>query len=75
MDTLLIPTVKNKMDDITDGNNYRPIAITFLASKILKLVMLDTFLDRLETTCKQFGFKKGLSTDVCVLSLQQTIAY
>ena len=55
MDTLLIPILNGEQGDITDGNNYRPIAITCVASKILELDMLDKFLDRLETTCNQFG--------------------
>ena len=75
MDTLLIPIVKDKKGDITDGDNYRPIAITCVASKILELVMLDRFLDKLATTSNQFGFKHGLSTDLCIFSLKQTIAY
>ena len=37
--------------------------------------MLDKFLDTLEIKYNQFGFKKGLSTDLCVFSLKQTIGY
>ena len=36
MDTLLIPIVMDKKGDISDGNNYRPIAITCVTSKILE---------------------------------------
>ena len=37
--------------------------------------MLDTFLDTQETTCNQFGFKKGQSTILCVFALKQMIVY
>ena len=41
----LIPIVKDKIGDITDGDNYRPLAITCVTSKILELVLFDKFLD------------------------------
>ena len=54
-----------KKGDITDGDNYQPVAITSITSKIGELIILDTFLDKLLTICNQFGFKKGLSGDMC----------
>ena len=75
MDTLIIPIVKNKKGDVTDGDNYRPIAITSIASKILELIMLERFSLYLVTTDNQFGFKNGVSTELCIFSLKQTIGY
>ena len=40
MDTILIPMVKDKKGDVTDGDNYGPIAITCISSKILELFRL-----------------------------------
>ena len=35
-DTVLVPIVKDKNGDITDIDNYRPIAITSVASKVFE---------------------------------------
>ena len=72
---LTMPIVKDKKCDITDGNSYQPIAITSVTSKIGELIIVDKFLDKLGITCNQFGFKKGLSCDLCIFSLKQTIDY
>ena len=71
----IIPIVKDEKGDVTSCDNYRPIAITSIASKILELVMLTKFEDKLNTEPNQFGFKKGHSTEQCVFVLKQTIAY
>lgn len=75
METVLIPIVKDKKGIITDGDNYRPIAITCVTSKVVELILLDKFMDKLYTTDNQFGFKFGLSTELCIFSLKQTIEY
>ena len=46
INTALIPLVKDKKDDITAGDNYRPIA------KLMELIILDMFLHK---TGNQFG--------------------
>ena len=38
MKTALVPIIKNKTGDISDKNNYRPIALVTAASKNLKSV-------------------------------------
>ena len=57
MKTLSIPVANDKKGGMTEGDNCRPIAIMCIASKILELIMLDTFLDKLSTTSSQFGLK------------------
>ena len=37
---ILVPLVKNKNKDITDKNNYRPIAIANSLSKALEKIIL-----------------------------------
>ena len=56
MDTLIIPIVKGKKADITDGDNYQPIAITSVTSNMVEYIILDKFLDKRGTTYNQFGF-------------------
>ena len=69
MDTVLIPIVKNNKGDVTDSNNYRPLAITTVMSKIIELIIIDKYSDF------QFGFKKKHSTDQCIFVLKQVIEY
>ena len=75
MHTLIIPIVKDQKGDITNGDNYWPIDITSVTSKIVEFIILDKFLEKLGNTCNQFGFKKGLSCDLYIFSLKQTIDY
>ena len=75
MDTLISPIVKDKKGNITDKNNYRPIAITSIFSKLLELIILKKYGELLSSTFNQFGFKEKLSTDLCVYSLKQIIEY
>jgi len=75
MDTVIIPLVKDKKGDITDKDNYRPIAITCISSKILELCMLQKYGNVLTTECNQFGFKEKHSTDLCVFVLKEVVNY
>ena len=76
MDTVLIPIVKDKKGDVTDQDNYRPIAITTVLSKLFESLILVKFTDELNnTTCNQFGFKRNHSTDLCVFTFKQIVEY
>ncbi len=56
MKTVIIPLVKNKSGDMCNVNNYRPIALVTVASKILEIILLDHIQDYLLTSSNQFGF-------------------
>ncbi len=56
MKTVIIPLVKNKSGDMCDVNNYRPIALVTVVSKILEIILLDHIQDYLLTSSNQFGF-------------------
>ena len=73
MDTFIIPIVKDKRGDITDGDNYRPIAIISVNSKNVELIILDKFLDKLGTTSNQSGFKNGLSCGLCIFHINKLL--
>ena len=73
--TIIIPIVKDKKGCITDVNNYRPIAITSVMSKIFEKVMFVHLQDFLSTTDNQFSFKSKHSTDMCVFTLKAIIDY
>jgi len=75
LDTVLIPLVKDRKGVLTDRNNYRPIAITCVVSKVLESLILNKVGESLSTSCHQFGFKKDHSTDLCVFVLKEIINY
>ena len=75
MDTILISLVKDKKGNISECDNYRPIAITCVSSKVIELIILDKFEEYFETSSHQFGFKKGHATDKCIFVLKEIISY
>jgi hypothetical protein len=75
MKTILVPIVKDKNDDLSSVDNYRPIAITTASSKIVELLFLDRLSEYLECQDNQFGFKSSHSTDMCVYVLKQVISF
>ncbi len=72
-DTIVVPIIKDKSGNISDINNYRPIALTTVASKILEKLLLVRLKDHLYTTDNQFSFKTKHSTDMCVFTLKSVI--
>ena len=75
MKTVIVPLVKNKTGDTSDVNNYRPIALVTVASKIFENVLLDILEPFLYTCDNQFGFKKSHSTDHCIYVMKNVIDY
>ena len=75
MTTMLVPILKNKNGHIASKSNYRPIALTTVASKILEIILVDHVEDYIMTTENQFAYKKGHSTDLCIFTLKECIRY
>ena len=75
--TTIVPIVKNtsKCGNISESNNYRPIALATIISKLFKSVLLLKCEDYLSTCSSQFGFKKSHSTDLCIYALKEYIEY
>ena len=67
MKTAIVPIIKNKTGDISDKNNYRPIALVTAASKIFELCLSVILENYLFTHDEQFGFKSKHSTDFCII--------
>ena len=56
MDTILVPLVKDKNGNLNDKDNYRPLAITCIISKIFEVLILNRHCDKFKTSDNQFGF-------------------
>jgi hypothetical protein len=70
---IIIPLLKSKIGNLADKNNYRPIALTTIISKIFECIILQ----RCEVIISdnQFGFKKQHSTDLCLYAFKETVSY
>ena len=73
MSVILVPIIKDKSGKINCKDNYRPIAIASIMSKLLEILLLERLTNQLSTTSHQFGFKSGHSTDACIYVLKEAI--
>ena len=58
-------------DKVGSVDNYRPIALASVLSKVLEKILLERLTQYLGTTCNQFGFKAKLRTDLCIYALKE----
>lgn len=72
---LLSPIVKDKSGNISDKDNYRPIALASVASKILETLVLNRSKLSLDTGDHQFGFKSKRSTDMAIYAVKEITDY
>ena len=71
MITIITPIIKNKAGDLSD-NNYRPIALATIASKLFESLILSRISTFLSIICvNQFGFKKHHSTEMLIFLLKE----
>jgi len=54
---IIIPLVKNKMEDLSSVGNYRAITLIPIISKLFECIILKICSNHLETDELQFGFK------------------
>ena len=75
INSVIIPLVKNKCGDQTDKNNYRPIALSSIISKVFEHVIAERLEVYLWANDNRFGYKSGHSTDLCIYALTEFIEY
>ena len=66
INSIIIPLIKNKCGDQTDKNNYRPIALSSIISKVFEFIIAERLEVYLWTNDNQFDFKLGHLTDHCI---------
>ena len=74
LDTVIIPTLKNINGNINDANNFRPVAIAIILSKLFEHIILHICSKVFKTSDNQFGFKAKVLSDMCVFTLKQLIS-
>ena len=70
---VLVPIIKNKAGNVNSIDNYRPVALSSIVSKILESIILNRIEFYLLTNANQFGFKKNHGTDMCIYTLKEII--
>ena len=73
--SLIIPLLKDSKGDVTSRDNYRPIALTCILSKVFELIILSRYQHLLATCDNQYGYKPSLSTDICVFTFKEIVNY
>ena len=75
MEPTIVSIIKNKCCNLADSNNYRPIAIATIVSKLCESIIIYKCEDFLYTCDNQFGFKLKHSTELCISTLKEFIDY
>ena len=69
---MLVPIIKDKCGEINSKDNYRPIALVSIVSKIVENILLDRMSVTLSTSPISFDLKKH-GTDLCIYLLKEVI--
>ena len=73
MSVVLVPIIKNKCGNINSQDNYRPIALASIISKVMEKVILNRIENFLITKNIQFGFMKGHGNYQWIYVLKEVI--
>ena len=61
LSVMLVPVIKDKAGKISSMDNYRPIALASVISKLVEVIMLDRIEMYMITNPNQFGFKRNMA--------------
>ena len=75
LSVVLVPVLKDKAGKITSKDNYRPIALASVVSKIVEIILYNRIIMYIDTRPNQFGFKKKHGTDMGIYVLKEFIDY
>ena len=72
---VLVPIVKDKTGNISEKDNYRPIALASVSPKLLETLIFMRCKENLKTTDHQFGFKPAHGTDMAIYAVKEISDY
>ena len=75
IETTILLIIKNKAGDFSSDNNYRPIAVANVISKVFESLILLRCAQFFTKADNQFGFKSRHSTDFCIYTLKEYIEF
>ena len=70
-----VPIIKDKLGNINSVNNYRPITLSPIISKMFEYCVLNSFEYFLSSNQLQFGFKKNSNCSRAIFVLSQVVDY
>ena len=73
LSTVLVPIIKDKTGRIDRMDNYRPIALASVMSKVVEIILLNRIYKLLSTCSNQFGFQHKLGTDTYIYILKEIV--
>ena len=68
IDNILVPVIKSKTGRIMSKDNYRPLALASVVSKVAESIIFNRISCYLDTYPNQFGLKRNHGTDQCILN-------
>jgi hypothetical protein len=69
------PIPKGFNQNLSYSTNYRGIANSSILGRVIDNIILNRYHQLLISSDLQFGFKRGPSTDMCIMVLKETISY
>jgi hypothetical protein len=72
---VIIPIVKDKCGNLSSIDNYRPITLSPVISKLFEAFLMDKYCKYMRTDDLQFGFKTGIGCSNAIFALRQAIEY
>ena len=73
LSTVLVPIIKDKTGRIDRMDNYRPIALASVMSKVVEIIILNRISKLLSPCSNQFGFQQKLGTDTRIYILKEIV--
>ena len=74
-ESVIVPIIKDKNKRVNDKNNYRPMCLPNVCSKIIEVVIFNRISTFLESSSNQFGFKPKHGTELCVLTFKELLRF
>lgn len=73
LSVVLVPVIKDKVGKLNSSDNYMPIALASVMSKVLETVLLCRLERYVQFTDNQFVFKRKHGTDLCIFALKEIL--
>ncbi len=71
----ILPLLKSSNLDKSLVTSYRPITLSSLFGKIVDMLVLSRYHGLFASSDRQFGFKKGCSTNHCTFVIKEVVSY
>ena len=74
-ESVIVPIIKNKNKRVNDKNNYRPICLSNICSKIIEVVTFNRISTFLQSSSNQIVFKPKHGTELCVFAFKELLRF